>query len=57
VTYHTGGWRQWMTDQTTNDGGPIAEIIEVGPASGLGSLSVRYALESERETRLYGSLD
>ena len=57
VTYHTSGWRQWMTEQTTNDGRPIAEIIEVGPASGWGSHHVRYALESEGETRLYESLD
>jgi anti-anti-sigma factor len=57
VTYHTSGWRQWMTDQTTNDGRPIAEIIEVGPHSDSASHDVHYALESEGETRLYDSLD
>ncbi len=57
VTYHTSGWRQWMTDQTTNDGKPIAEIVEVGPHSGWSSHNVQYALESEGETRLYDSLD
>ncbi len=57
VTYHTSGWRQWMTDQTTTSGGPIAEIIEVGPAGGWGSHNVHYALESEGETTLYDSLD
>lgn len=57
VTYHTSGWRQWMTDQTTTSGGPIAEIIEVGPVSGWGSHDVHYALEIEGETRLYDSLD
>ncbi len=55
VTYHLSGWRQWMTDQTTNDGGPIAEIIEVGPHGGRGN--VHYALESKGESRLYRSLD
>ncbi len=57
VTYHTSGWRQWMTDQTTNDGSPIAEIIEVGPANGWRGHNVHYAPESEGETRLYESLD
>ena len=46
-----------MTEQTTNGGRPIAEIIEVGPASGWGGHNVHYALESEGETRLYDSLD
>ncbi len=57
LTYYTSGWRQWMTDQTTTSGGPIAEIIEVGPPSGWGGHNVRFSLESEGETRLYDSLD
>jgi stage II sporulation protein AA (anti-sigma F factor antagonist) len=57
VTYHTSGWRQWMTEETTDDGGPVAEIIEVGPRSVQGRDCVRYALESGGETTLYESLD
>jgi anti-sigma B factor antagonist len=57
VTYNTSGWRQWMTDETTKDDVPVAEIIEVGPRSNWVSASVHCALESERETKMYESLD
>jgi anti-sigma B factor antagonist len=57
VTYHTGGWRQWMTEETTQDGKPIAEIIEVGShGNGLGD-KVQYVLESDGVTTPFGSLD
>jgi anti-anti-sigma factor len=59
VTYHTCGWRQWMTEETTKGGGPAAEIIEIGsPGKGVGaSDGVHYALETEGETTVYGSLE
>jgi STAS domain-containing protein len=57
VTYHTSGWRQWMTEKVTTDGTPIAEILEVGPNGYEGSPNVRYALESNGETTFHRSLD
>ncbi len=54
-THDHGGWRHWMTAETTEDGRPVAEIIEVGcPGNGN---RVRYALESSGVTTLYPSLD
>ena len=57
VTYHTSGWRQWMTDEKTKDGGPVAEIIEVGSRGTWGNNRVHYALETDGETTLHDSLD
>ena len=57
VTYNHSGWRQWITVETTDGGGPVAEIIEVGSPGDWGGRRVRYALESGGETRMYRSLD
>ncbi len=57
MTYHSSGWRQWITEETANGGVPIGEIIEVGSGGILGGDDVHYALENNGETRLYGSLD
>lgn len=57
VTYNISGWRQWMTEEQTGDGAPIAEIIEAGPSSNWGSNDVQYALESNGETGRYSSLE
>ncbi len=57
VTYNNSGWRQWMTEEQTDNRGPIAEIIEAGPSSNWGSHNVQYALESDGETTLYNSLE
>jgi anti-anti-sigma factor len=57
VTYNHRGWRQWITAETTDDGGPVAEIIEVGSPGDWGSRRVHYALESGEETTIYRSLD
>ena len=56
VTYHTSGWRQWMTAET-NQGAPVAEIVEVGPCGNRTGDSVHYALETNGESTLYRSLD
>ena len=57
VTYNHSGWRQWITAETTDDGGPVAEIIEVGSPGDWGGRPVHYALESGGETIIYRSLD
>ena len=57
VTYHSSGWRQWMTEKRTNDGVPLAEIIEIGAPGGGSDDGVRYALEHQGETSLFGSLE
>ena len=57
VTYNNSGWRQWMTDEQTGDGAPVAEIIEAGPSSNWGSNDIHFALESDGETTVHGSLD
>jgi anti-sigma B factor antagonist len=57
VTYNNSGWRQWMTEEQSDNRGPLAEIIEVGPSSNWGSNNVQYALDSDGETTLYNSLE
>ena len=57
VTYHTSGWRQWMTEETTRAGEPVAEIVEVGSPGKGATDSVHYSLEIDRETTVYGSLE
>ena len=57
VTFHTSGWRQWMTVETTEEGRPVAEIVEVGPGSDLVGNGHRYALETSGATTQCGSLD
>ena len=57
VTYNNSGWRQWITTETTDGGGPVAEIIEVGSPGCWSGRRVHYALESGGETTLYRSLD
>jgi anti-anti-sigma factor len=57
VTYNHSGWRQWITEETTDQGLPVAEIIEVGSRAGWAGDGVHYALESGGETTLHGSLD
>jgi anti-anti-sigma factor len=57
VTYRSGGWRQWTTEQTTRGGRPVAEIVEVGSPGARGHNRVQYALEIDEETTLYDSLD
>jgi anti-anti-sigma factor len=56
VTYHNSGWRQWMTVETTNDGLPVAEIIEVGSPGDRTSENLNYALETNGDTSLHQSL-
>ena len=51
VTYNHSGWRQWITVETTDGGGPVAEIIEVGSPGDWGGRRVHYALESGGERR------
>jgi anti-anti-sigma factor len=56
VTYHRSGWRQWMTDDRSEAGVPVAEIIEVGPWAGPGTGDAHYLLEMSGRAVLYGSL-
>jgi hypothetical protein len=44
-----------MTVESTQDGAPMAEIVEVGPSAGTDS--TRYRLEINGQTALYESLD
>ena len=57
VTFHTSGWRQWMTVETTEEGRPVAEIVEVGPENDFAGDGVHYALETSGATTQCGSLD
>ena len=57
VTYNHSGWRQWITEEATEDGRPVAEIIEVGSSGEWGGNRGRYALESGGETIMYPSLE
>jgi hypothetical protein len=47
VTYNHRGWRQWVTAETNDDGGPVAAIIEVGSAGDWGCRRVDYPLKSK----------
>jgi stage II sporulation protein AA (anti-sigma F factor antagonist) len=57
LTYNPTGWRQWITEETTGDGLPVAEIIEVGPRGNWSNGSIHYALEHAGEISVYGSLN
>lgn len=57
VTFHTSGWRQWMTVETTEEGRPVAEIVEVGPGNDFAGDGGHYALETSGATTRCGSLD
>jgi anti-anti-sigma factor len=56
------GWRRWMTDQSTQDGAPMGEILEVGPfisCDGDGDSDTdgaQYLLKMDGGATLYGSL-
>jgi len=54
ITYRSW-WRLWMTVESTQDGAPMAEIVEVGPSDGADS--TRYRPEMNGQTALYRSLD
>jgi anti-sigma B factor antagonist len=56
VTHHVSGWRQWMTYESTQDGAPMGEIIEVGPFPKDGGDGAQYLLEMGGRAALYGSL-
>jgi hypothetical protein len=57
LTHHRSGWRQWLTREATQEGVPLAEIIEVGPWPGYGTDHAHYLLETSGRTSLYRSLD
>jgi anti-sigma B factor antagonist len=57
VTYHSGGWRQWITEEKTSDGIPVAEIIELGAHDARPEHSVRYCLEHQGEASLFETLE
>jgi anti-sigma B factor antagonist len=57
LTYHNSGWRQWITEDRTNDGVAVAEIIELGPHGNCGGSGAQYALEYQGKTTLLGSLE
>jgi anti-anti-sigma factor len=56
VTHHRNGWRQWMTAERTEEGVPIAEIVEVEPWAGADSNASHYLLEMGSQTGVYASL-
>jgi anti-anti-sigma factor len=57
VTDPLNGWRRWMTDQSTLEGAPMGEIIEVGPFAAGEGKGAQYLLKADGQATLYGSLD
>ena len=52
-----GGWRQWMTDEKSDEDIPAAEILEVGSWAGYDSDDAHYVLLTDGGTGLYSSLE
>jgi len=47
VTPIGGSWRQWTTEEKSEEGLPAAEILEVGPWAGFDSGDAYYVLETD----------